>query len=224
MKINLIFPGLMAGLIALAGCASAPRKEKAVSERGWIGADFQKAGRDLRPQSERAFVYVRQVFPHTPAAQAGLQVGDLVLSLDNEPIAKLSAFCTQAEKVELGRTVKLGILRSGQAIELPVTVGRERYQQWNDLRLGLGFSTRFDVWPNPDYSLLPVTSYKRHRERLDWNSPESILKRNARESSNKPVRGMHSEEGWDWWFVLFGFGQHKTILAQEQVEPLAAGR
>ena len=124
-----------------------------------------------------------------------------------------------------GQILKLTALRSGERVEVPVTVGRERYQTWHTFALGLGWSSHWDIWPTPNFNLLPIASFKRETKRLELNSPESILRRNARKkSSDTDEGGTGSREGWNAWLVLFGLGKHSTIMSQEVVEPLRAQR
>ena len=206
-----------------AGCASAP-KTKPIQERGWIGGDFQRASRDQRPEGERATVYVRQVFTNTPSAQAGLQPADLILALDGHPVARLSDFRARVDAAKPGQTLKITAWRDGQRVEVPVTVGRERYEQWHSLLFGFGLSSHLDILPNPDFSLLPLASFKRETDRVELSSPESTLKRHAHKTAGNDSEGLCSQEGWHAWLVMFGLGGHKKILSQEIVVSLTARR
>jgi hypothetical protein len=206
-----------------AGCASAP-KTKPIQERGWIGGDFQRASRDQRPEGERATVYVRQVFTHTPSAQAGLQPADLILALDGHPVARLSDFRTRVDAAKPGQIVTVTVLRDSHRLEIPVTIGRERYESWHSFQLGLGFTSHLDILPDPNFSLLPVASFHRETDRVELNSPESILKRTARENTREASEELNSQEGWNAWLAVFGLGAHKKIVSQEIVPPLRAQR
>ena len=205
------------------GCASSP-KPKAVHERGWIGGDFRRATREMRPVGEQATVYLRQTFPNTPSTQAGLQPGDLILALDTQPVSGLRDFHARVDAAQTGQTLQVTVLREGQRIDIPVMVGRERYKKWNNLRVGLALSTQFDLLPDPDFSLISVASFKRETERLEINSPESVLKRNARRSPESDPQALNSKEGWNAWLAVFGVGRHKEILSQETAVPVTAQR
>jgi hypothetical protein len=223
MKTKLQIALLAVVLGFVAGCASSP-KPKAVHERGWIGSDFQPASHELRPKGERGAVYVRQVFDNTPSAQAGLQPADLILALDGEPVRHLRDFRTRVDMAKPGQILKVTAWRDGQRVETPVTVGRERYEQWHSFQFGFGLSSHLDILPDPNFSLLPVASFKRETCRVELSSPESILKRHARKTADDDSAGLPSKEGWQAWLVVFGLGGHKKIISQESVVPLRAQR
>jgi len=63
------------------------------------------------------------VEPAGPAAQAGVLQGDLLLTLDSQATASLAALKNLLEAGSAGRTVRLGLVRAGQARELEVSLG-----------------------------------------------------------------------------------------------------
>ena len=65
-------------------------------------------------------VPVERVEPNSPAAAAGVRVGDLIRSVDGERIREGSDLQQVLIKHEVGDTVKLGIDRAGQALEISV--------------------------------------------------------------------------------------------------------
>jgi hypothetical protein len=74
-----------------------------------------------------------------------------------------------------------------------------------------------DLWPDPDFQMLPLARYQRSRDRVELASPERVLARQAGEKETQGERGARSDEGWNAWFLLFGLDAHKRILAQESV-------
>lgn len=201
--------------MASAGCRS-NSTQKAVLERGWIGGEYHATRRSLVPPGKSAAVYVKQVHPETPAASAGLQPADLILAADGHPIPSLRAFHRIIDETSPGRTVALQVLRNGEARDLQVTAGRETYRQWHALSFGLHASSRFDLWPNPDFTLLPLVKYRRPEKRVELRSPESMLERQASPGGSQGETGVRSEEGWNGWLLIFGFDAHKRILTQSQ--------
>ncbi len=65
-------------------------------------------------------VPVERVEPNSPAAAAGVRVGDLIRSVDGERIREGSDLQQVLIKHEVGDTVKLGIDRAGQTLEISV--------------------------------------------------------------------------------------------------------
>jgi hypothetical protein len=197
---------------------------KPTLERGWIGGEYQTLKRGAVLPHTHAKVYVRQVYPGTPAAQAGLETGDLILSVDGREVAHLRHFRRLIDAAKPGSGAAISVMRAGQPFEVRLTIGRETYQRWHALSVGLHASARFDLLPNPDFSLLPLAKYKRPQERIELRSPEVRLAGMDRGARRQPDPGVRSEEGWDAWFLLFGLNSHKRILAQEPVPPATAMR
>ena len=65
-------------------------------------------------------VPVQKVEPNSPAAAAGVRVGDLIRSVDGEPVREGSDLQQVLVKREVGDRVKLGILRASKSLEIEV--------------------------------------------------------------------------------------------------------
>ena len=211
----------VASALLAAGCAS-NKSEKATLQRGWIGGEYQQAKRGLVPAGQRGALYVKQVYPGTPAELAGLQPADLILAIDGRPVEHLQALRRCLDEARPASRAALRIERSGQELELPLTIGRETYQKWHAVRMGFGFSTRVDLWPDRDFSVLSLLQYKLPNDRAELHSPEAILARRSAPSSATGKAGTRSNEGWDVWILLFGFDAHLRILSQESIAPQTA--
>ncbi len=93
--------------------------------RGWLGASFapvQKLGREQG-------ALVSNVVAGSPAAQVGLRAGDLLLSIDDQPVVarffeQVPALYQQLAALAPGRKVRLGVQRRGDALTLEVTLAR----------------------------------------------------------------------------------------------------
>jgi regulator of sigma E protease len=59
-------------------------------------------------------VLIAQVFEDRPAARAGFQAGDLILSVDGEPVGSFTSFAETVRASE-GRPLAIGFARDGQA-------------------------------------------------------------------------------------------------------------
>jgi hypothetical protein len=193
---------------------------KPTLERGWIGGEYEKACRKLVPDHARTAVYVKQIYPDTPAAQAGLQPADLILAIDGREVADLKSFRRLLDAAKPGSRAPFKILRAGQTLDLPVTIGRETYQEWHSVLMGFAGSTKLDLLPNPDFSILHLLRFERPQERIELRSPEKVLAKQATRHEDEP--GVRSKEGWDAWFLIFGANAHKRILSQEAVSPSQA--
>lgn len=205
----------------LAGCCS-NSKEKATLERGWIGGDYKTAQRSMVPKGQQSRVYVKQIYAGTPSEMAGLRAGDLILTVNGRNVTKPKDFYETLDRVMPGTDASVQVWRDGESLEIPVTVGRERYKQWHAFLLGLHLSTKFDLWPDPDFALAPVARYRASADRVDLLSPEVTLQQQAGTELSQDETGLRSDEGWNAWFLIFGLNAHKRILTQEAVEPKTA--
>jgi serine protease Do len=65
-------------------------------------------------------VPVQKVEPNSPAAAAGVRVGDVIRSVDGERVREGSDLQQVLVKREIGDKVMLGILRSDEELEIEV--------------------------------------------------------------------------------------------------------
>src|SRR5690606_32804139 len=95
--------------------------------RGWLGLEPQ----DITPDLARAFhlrardgVIVASVLRNGPAWNAGIRVGDIVQSLDGEPVKDSIGFLNQIAPLQPGSEGVLRILRDGKSRNVRVKVGK----------------------------------------------------------------------------------------------------
>jgi serine protease Do len=93
--------------------------------RGYMGAIVQP----VTPQLAKAFglshprgALLGDVEPQGPAGKGGLQRGDVVLSIDGQPIANSRELRLKVAMTKPGTTIKLKVLRNGVEREFPVTL------------------------------------------------------------------------------------------------------
>jgi serine protease Do len=67
--------------------------------------------------------FIEAVYPGTPAAAAGLQVGDQILSLDDTPIRNENQLINLISSTPPGQKVTLRVKRQGQEMSVAVVVG-----------------------------------------------------------------------------------------------------
>ncbi|TGN41045.1 DegQ family serine endoprotease [Marinobacter confluentis] len=102
------------------------RDEGSVS-RGWLGVLIQEVNRDLaesfglkRPRG----ALVAEVMAGSPAEDAGLQSGDIVLQYEGEDVALSSDLPPMVGRTPVGETASLQVLRGGKTINVDVEIGR----------------------------------------------------------------------------------------------------
>jgi serine protease Do len=94
--------------------------------RGLLGAYVQ----DLSPALASEFkvpdtngALVQDVSPSGPAAKAGLKAGDVVRTMDGQPVESSGELTIKVMNTNPGTTIKLGILRDGKPMNVQVIVG-----------------------------------------------------------------------------------------------------
>jgi serine protease Do len=70
-------------------------------------------------------VYISEIRPGGPADQAGLLMGDILTSLNNEPFSDEYRFINQLFQFEPGDTVTFHVIRKTQEFEVEITLGEE---------------------------------------------------------------------------------------------------
>jgi Do/DeqQ family serine protease len=104
--------------------ASAEHGGKAV-ERPWLGAKLQAVTPDIADSlglKRPAGALISNVLRDSPAAQAGLKPGDLILSVDGQSVDDPNAFDYRFATKPLGGTAELGLLRAGREIKAKVAL------------------------------------------------------------------------------------------------------
>lgn len=82
---------------------------------------------------------IGQVFPETPAAQAGMQSGDLLVSLAGRP-AESAEVIGEVARTNAGRPIDAVVLRDGQELTLTITPGPWTSPDGASVPVGFGFS------------------------------------------------------------------------------------
>jgi serine protease Do len=92
---------------------------------GYMGIAIE----DVTPENAKFFdvnnasgALVSQVEDGSPAAKAGLKVGDVITELDGQKVTDSSELQMQVSEKEPGTTIQLGVLRNGKNMTIPVTL------------------------------------------------------------------------------------------------------
>ncbi|HOU52365.1 MAG TPA: DegQ family serine endoprotease [Myxococcota bacterium] len=114
--------------------------EKGRVARGWLGVGIQELTPNLArslgiPESQG--VLVSQVFPGSPAEKAGLQRGDVILSVDGRPTDDPTTLTRTIGLAEPGREITLQVRRNGKDRTLRATIA-ERSEDGSPSEKGEG--------------------------------------------------------------------------------------
>lgn len=94
--------------------------------RGWLGVVIQEVNKELAESfglDKPAGALVAKVLPGSPAEDAGLQDGDIILKFDGQHINLSSDLPHQVGRVVPGSTVKLDIVRGTKNKRISVKIG-----------------------------------------------------------------------------------------------------
>lgn len=102
--------------------------EKGKVTRGWLGVVIQ----DIDPALAKSFnvtvtegVLVSDVQENSPAKEAGFERGDIVIEYDGRPIRDVNHLRNTVAQTEVGKKVKVKVLRDGKEKELTVKIGEQ---------------------------------------------------------------------------------------------------
>jgi predicted metalloprotease with PDZ domain len=162
--------------LTLAGTASVPRADEPIvittdpSVRVLVGEDGESAYLGVRLEEETEHseggARVTRVVDESPAADAGLREGDIIVGFDGETIRGPVGLTKQIHAKKPGDTVSVTVIRDGREMPLEVELGNRAAgrwawtmpeisvpeidpQQWEELgehlgSLGQGFTQSFD--------------------------------------------------------------------------------
>jgi serine protease Do len=94
--------------------------------RGWLGVVIQEVNKDLAESfglDRPAGALVAQVLEDGPAAKGGLQVGDVILSLDGKPIIMSADLPHLVGALKPGSSAELNVVRDGARKKLKLSIG-----------------------------------------------------------------------------------------------------
>jgi len=130
-------------------------------ERGWLGVVIQEVTRELAQSfgMERARgALVARVLEHSPAAEAGVRPGDVIIGFGGEEVTRSAALPPIVGRTPVGETVELDIIRDGERKTLAVEIGRlpdddqaARQPPEEDPPGDTSHALGFDVEPVPEH-------------------------------------------------------------------------
>lgn len=100
-------------------------KDQGFVSRGWLGVVIQDVNRDLAKSfgmDSPAGALIAQVNRGSPAADAGLKTGDVILSFNGQPVAVSSDLPPLVGSTRPGNSVDVELLRSRKKLTLPVMI------------------------------------------------------------------------------------------------------
>jgi serine protease Do len=102
-------------------------KQYGETRRGWLGVHVQNVTDEIAESlglQEPKGALVATVTPDSPAAAAGIQPSDVILTFDGQTIENMRSLPRAVAACPIGKSVPVGLLRKGQPVDVNVTIGR----------------------------------------------------------------------------------------------------
>jgi len=103
--------------------------------RAYLGVGVQELtpalSRKLEAPAGRGLV-VAEVRPNSPAALAGVRLGDVITQFAGHPVPSWAVFTTAIERMAIDSQQRIGLVREGKPLELPVTIREEPREEARD--------------------------------------------------------------------------------------------
>jgi serine protease Do len=94
-------------------------------QRGWLGVRIQQVSPDIAETiglDKARGALIAGMTTGGPAAKAGIQNGDVVLTFDGKPVADSRALPRLVADASIGKTVNIEVLRKGQHKSIPISI------------------------------------------------------------------------------------------------------
>jgi len=94
--------------------------------RGWLGVHIQNVTQDIADGlglGQPRGALVSSVTADGPAAKAGVQAGDVIVTFDSKDVTDMHRLPLMVAETDVDKTVDLGVFRKGQNVTLKVKIG-----------------------------------------------------------------------------------------------------
>ena len=99
-------------------------------DRGYLGLSMQPVFStslvdELSLKSDRGLIVIN-VESQSPAQSAGIILGDILVAIEDTPIKRLRDIQAYLQPQNVGKTIKIGLIRAGKLKDVSLTIGNSR--------------------------------------------------------------------------------------------------
>lgn len=123
------------------------------TKRGWLGVRIQMVTKEIAESLDFGAprgALVASVSPEGPAAKAGIQAGDIILSFDGKPVEEMRRLPRVVAETEIGKSVAVEVWRKGKVLSLKTSVAQLETAEENGLLTDKGKKPEKPVPGNED--------------------------------------------------------------------------
>jgi serine protease Do len=102
-------------------------KQFGETRRGWLGVHVQNVTDEIAASlglEEPKGALVAKVSPGSPAAAAGIEPSDVIVTFDGQPVENMRSLPRAVAATAIGKSVAVELLRKGETKSFSVTIGR----------------------------------------------------------------------------------------------------
>ena len=99
--------------------------EKGFIEKPYIGVSVVNVSQETQSYGLPQGAAVREIVKDSPAQEAGLQVNDIITSIDGTEISSTNDLKSVIAAAQVGQKLKLQVFRQGKTVSVTLTVGRQ---------------------------------------------------------------------------------------------------
>ncbi|MDY0168929.1 MAG: trypsin-like peptidase domain-containing protein [Thermoguttaceae bacterium] len=100
--------------------------------RGWLGVALQSLDDDLAERfalTDTSGALVTAILPDSPAAEAGIRMGDVIVAWNGAPVADPAVLSFAVAGTRIGSKATVALIRDGKRVELTLTVAERPPQE-----------------------------------------------------------------------------------------------
>ena len=203
---------------ALARPVVAQLRKYGRTRRGWLGVRIQTVNDEIAESlglETAGGALVADVTKESPAAEAKIEAGDVILSFDGRPVEQMRELPRMVAETEIGREVTLQVWRKGEIKELRVTLGElERAEQLAALSTDKG--EKVDEGADAlGMTLAQITPKLRQRFDLE-DDQKGVVVTKVKDESAAAAKGIRPGD------VIVEVGQEEVSTPRHVVEKVRA--